>query len=88
MKPLAQMGARIEGRENRFPPLTIHGAKLHPMEYTLPMASAQVKSCVLLAGLFADGRTMVHEPVRTRDHTELALLEFGADVEVDRLSIT
>ncbi len=88
MKPLAQMGARIEGRENRFPPLTIHGAKLHPMEYTLPMASAQVKSCVLLAGLFADGRTTVHEPMRTRDHTELALLEFGADVEVDRLSIT
>jgi 3-phosphoshikimate 1-carboxyvinyltransferase len=92
MKPLAQMGARIEGRESRFPPLTIlgvePGAKLHPVEYTLPMASAQVKSCVLLAGLFADGRTTVHEPVRTRDHTELALLEFGADVEVDRLSIT
>jgi 3-phosphoshikimate 1-carboxyvinyltransferase len=88
MKPLAQMGARIEGRENRFPPLTIHGSKLHPMEYTLPMASAQVKSCVLLAGLFADGRTTVHEPMRTRDHTELALLEFGADVEMDRLSIT
>jgi 3-phosphoshikimate 1-carboxyvinyltransferase len=88
MKPLVQMGARIEGRENRFPPLTIHGSKLHPMEYTLPMASAQVKSCVLLAGLFADGRTTVHEPMRTRDHTELALLEFGADVEMDRLSIT
>ena len=81
MKPLAQMGARIEARENRFPPLTIHGGKLRPMEYTLPMASAQVKSCVLLAGLFAQGRTTVHEPVRTRDHTELALREFGADVE-------
>jgi 3-phosphoshikimate 1-carboxyvinyltransferase len=88
MKPLAQMGARIEARENRFPPLTIHGGKLHPMEYTLPMASAQVKSCVLLAGLFAEGRTTVHEPMRTRDHTELALREFGADVEVDRLSVT
>ncbi len=88
MKPLAQMGARINARENRFPPLTIQGAKLHPVEYTLPVASAQVKSCVLLAGLYADGRTTVHEPVRTRDHTELALREFGADVEVQRLSIT
>jgi 3-phosphoshikimate 1-carboxyvinyltransferase len=88
MKPLAQMGARIEAREDRFPPLTIHGGQLHPMEYTLPMASAQVKSCVLLAGLFAEGRTTVHEPVRTRDHTELALREFGADVEIERRSIT
>jgi 3-phosphoshikimate 1-carboxyvinyltransferase len=88
MKPLAQMGARIEAIENRFPPLTIHGGKLNPMEYTLPMASAQVKSCVLLAGLFAEGRTTVHEPVRTRDHTELALREFGADVEIEKRSIT
>jgi 3-phosphoshikimate 1-carboxyvinyltransferase len=88
MKPLAQMGARIEAIENRFPPLTIHGGKLLPMEYTLPMASAQVKSCVLLAGLFAEGRTTVHEPVRTRDHTELALREFGADVEIEKRSIT
>jgi len=92
MKPLAQMGARIEARENRFPPLTVlgvvPGAKLHSIEYTLPVASAQVKSCVLLAGLFADGRTTVHEPLRTRDHTELALREFGADIEVERLSIT
>jgi 3-phosphoshikimate 1-carboxyvinyltransferase len=88
MKPLAQMGARIEAHENRFPPLIIHGGQLHPMEYTTPMASAQVKSCVLLAGLFAAGRTTVHEPVRTRDHTELALREFGAEVEIERRSIT
>ncbi len=92
MAPLAQMGARIDARENRFPPLTIHGveagARLRAIDYTLPVASAQVKSCVLLAGLYADGRTTVHEPVRTRDHTELALREFGADVEVDRLSIS
>src|SRR3984957_16778808 len=87
MTPLAQMGARIEAHENRFPPLTIHGGKLHPIDYTLPVASAQVKSCVLIAGLFAEGRTTVHEPLRTRDHTELALREFGADVEVERLSI-
>jgi len=88
MKPLAKMGARIEAHENRFPPLTIHGSKLSPLEYTLPMASAQVKSCVLMAGLFAEGRTTVHEPVRTRDHTELALREFGADVDVEKRSIT
>jgi 3-phosphoshikimate 1-carboxyvinyltransferase len=88
MKPLAQMGARIDARDNRFPPLTIHGGKLHLIDYTLPVASAQVKSCVLLAGLYAEGRTTVHEPVRTRDHTELALREFGADVDVEKRSIT
>jgi 3-phosphoshikimate 1-carboxyvinyltransferase len=92
IQPLSQMGARIQARENRFPPLTIQGvsqgATLHPIEYTLPVPSAQVKSCVLLAGLFANGRTTVHEPLRTRDHTELALREFGADVDVDGLSIS
>ena len=82
------MGACIEARENRFPPLTIRGSRLHPIEYTLPVASAQVKSCVLLAGLYAEGQTRVNEPVRTRDHTELALREFGADVEVEGRSIT
>jgi len=88
MRPLAQMGALIEARENRFPPLSIRGTKLQPIDYIMPMASAQVKSCVLLAGLYAEGRTTVHEPVRTRDHTELALREFGADVEVQKRSIT
>jgi len=81
MKPLAQMGASIEARDGRFPPLTIHGRPLRGIDYTLPMASAQVKSCVLLAGLFAEGDTIVREPVRTRDHTEIALREFGADIE-------
>ncbi|HYL34667.1 MAG TPA: 3-phosphoshikimate 1-carboxyvinyltransferase [Bryobacteraceae bacterium] len=88
MAPLAQMGASIEAREKRYPPLTIRGTNLHPIEYTLPVASAQVKSCVLLAGLYTDGKTTVHEPVRTRDHTELALREFGAEVEVRGRSIT
>jgi len=88
MTPLAEMGARIEAREDRFPPLTIHGTKLRPIDYTLPVASAQVKSSVLLAGLYAGGRTTVHEPIRTRDHTELALREFGADVDVQKRSIT
>jgi 3-phosphoshikimate 1-carboxyvinyltransferase len=88
MKPLADMGASIEAHESRFPPLTIRGSKLRPIEYTLPVASAQVKSCVLFAGLYVDGPTIVHEPVRTRDHTELALREFGAEIEVQRKSIT
>jgi len=86
--PLHQMGGCIEARDNKFPPLTIRGAKLQPIDYTLPVASAQVKSCVLLAGLFADGRTTVHEPLRTRDHTELALREFGAEIDVEKLAIT
>ncbi len=88
MKPLAQMGACIEARDNRFPPLTIRGQELHSIEYTLPVASAQVKSCVLFAGLYAEGSTTVHEPVRTRDHTELALQEFGAEVDVRGHAIT
>ncbi len=87
IRPLAEMGAHIEGRQisgrsGSFPPLTIHGRHLHGIDYTLPMASAQVKSCVLLAGLFAEGDTIVREPVRTRDHTEIALAEFGAEIEV------
>jgi len=81
-KPLTTMGANIELRDGRYPPIVIHGRPLHGIEYTPPVASAQVKSCVLLAGLFATGETIVHEPVRTRDHTEIALTEFGADIEV------
>jgi len=88
MTPLAQMGASIEALNGKFPPLTIHGRPLTSIDYTLPVASAQVKSCVLLAGLFATGDTMVREPVRTRDHTEIALKEFGAEIEVDRKVIT
>lgn len=80
MKPLAEMGASIDARDGRYPPLEIHGRKLHPIEYRLPMASAQVKTCVLFGGLFAEGTTTVHEPSRTRDHTEVALREFGADI--------
>ena len=79
--PLTEMGGFIEAQNSKFPPLTIHGRPLHGIDYSLPMASAQVKSCVLLAGLFAQGDTIVREPVRTRDHTEIALKEFGADIE-------
>jgi len=79
--PLTRMGARIQSRDGGFAPLKIEGTRLSPIEYQLPVPSAQVKSAVLLAGLFADGVTSVTEPVRTRDHTELALAEFGAQVE-------
>lgn len=79
--PLRQMGADIRGREDNFAPLEIRGTRLKSIDYQMPMASAQVKSAVLLAGLFADGVTCVTEPAPTRDHTELALEEFGAQTE-------
>jgi len=88
LEPLGEMGARIEARDGRFPPLEIQGGALRPIDYTLPVASAQVKTCVLFAGLFAEGQTSVTEPVRSRDHTEIALREFGADVTVARQRIT
>jgi 3-phosphoshikimate 1-carboxyvinyltransferase len=80
MTPLAQMGARIDARDGKFPPLEIHGGRLRPIHYDLPVPSAQVKTCVLFAGLFAEGETSVGEPVRSRDHSEIALREFGAEV--------
>ena len=79
--PLRQMGADIRAREDNFAPLEIHGGRLQAIDFKMPMASAQVKSAVLLAGLFAEGETIVTEPARTRDHTELALEEFGAPIE-------
>ena len=90
IEPLALMGARIEARESNFAPLEIHGAPLHQIQYALPVASAQVKSAILLAGLLAEGESSVEERVRTRDHTELALAEFGATVrhEGSTVSVT
>ena len=79
--PLRQMGADIRAKDDNLPPLEIHGGKLSAIHYEMPMASAQVKSAVLLAGLFAEGDTLVTEPATTRDHTELALAEFGAHLE-------
>lgn len=83
IRPLADMGAHIEARDGRYPPITIHGQTLHPIHYQPPMASAQVKSAVLFAGLYADGLTSVTEPIRTRNHSELALRAFGADVTLN-----
>jgi 3-phosphoshikimate 1-carboxyvinyltransferase len=79
--PLREMGADIRAKDDNFAPLEIKGAPLHAINYQMPMASAQVKSAVLLAGMFAEGVTSVTEPAGTRDHTELALEEFGAAVE-------
>jgi 3-phosphoshikimate 1-carboxyvinyltransferase len=79
--PLREMGADIRAREDNFAPLEIRGGRLHAIDFQMPMASAQVKSAVLLAGLFAEGETTVTEPARTRDHTEIALEEFGASIE-------
>jgi 3-phosphoshikimate 1-carboxyvinyltransferase len=87
VSPLRQMGADIRAREDNFAPLEIRAAKLRGILYKMPMASAQVKSAVLLAGLFAEGITSVTEPVHTRDHTELALEEFGVSVEKHGKSI-
>ncbi len=81
MKPLSEMGARISSNEGGRPPLKIQGGPLKATHYRPEVASAQVKSCVLFAGLFADGETVVEEPIRTRDHGEIALRAFGAEVE-------
>lgn len=81
--PLRLMGAKVGGpEEGRFPPLEIHGGGLEGIDYASPVASAQVKGAVLLAGLFADGATTVREAAPTRMHTEEMLADFGADIEV------
>ncbi len=89
--PLAQMGARIEacGAKPGCAPLAIHGGRLNPTHYELPMASAQVKSAVLLAGMLAEGTSSVHQPALTRDHTERLFTHFGVPctVSADGLDI-
>jgi 3-phosphoshikimate 1-carboxyvinyltransferase len=81
--PLARMGARIEATDGRFPPFVVRGTRLQAISYELPVASAQVKSCVLFAGLGADGTTSVVEPVPSRDHTERMLVGAGVAVQRD-----
>ncbi|NJK49716.1 3-phosphoshikimate 1-carboxyvinyltransferase [Candidatus Gracilibacteria bacterium] len=84
IKPLQQMGAQIWGRKNNtLAPLTVKGQKLSPIHYYSPIASAQVKSSILLAGLMADGKTTVTEPSLSRDHSERMLQAFGASVEIE-----
>ncbi len=89
VEPLRRMGARVFGRKNgEFPPLTILGGGLKAMDYSSPIPSAQVKTCLLLAGLYAKGRTSVTEPYRSRDHTERMLKFLGAKIEVDDLRVS
>jgi 3-phosphoshikimate 1-carboxyvinyltransferase len=89
LRPLQQMGATVLGRSgDRLPPITIRGGGLRGVDYTLPVASAQVKSCVLLAGLRASGETTVREPGPTRDHTERMLRAMGAEVHSRGATIT
>jgi 3-phosphoshikimate 1-carboxyvinyltransferase len=81
--PLARMGAQIETTDGGFAPFVVYGTRLHAITYELPVASAQVKSCVLLAGLGADGTTSVVEPAASRDHTERMLAGAGVSVQRD-----
>jgi 3-phosphoshikimate 1-carboxyvinyltransferase len=81
IKPLELMGAKFEANEGGRPPLRVTGGQLKPLEYKLPVASAQVKTSLLFAGLYANGITRLEEPIQTRDHGELALQAFGARID-------
>src|SRR6185437_15534028 len=81
IKPLEAMGARVVATDGGNLPLKITGGNLKAIDYTMPVASAQVKSCLLFAGLYADGESRIEEAVRTRDHGEVALRAFGGRVD-------
>jgi 3-phosphoshikimate 1-carboxyvinyltransferase len=87
--PLRLMGANVDCRDGRLPPLRVRGSQLRGIDYQMPIASAQVKSCLLLAGLLAEGETAIHEPIWTRDHTERMLAAMGASIrrEEERLIV-
>ena len=87
-EPLAAMGASVECRDGRLPPLSLRGSSLRGIDYELPIASAQVKSCLLLAGLLAEGATTVREPAPSRDHTERMLAGAGAGISRDGTALT
>ena len=89
LTPLSMMGAQVMGRGGgSLAPLAFDGGGLHGIEYELPVASAQLKSCILIAGLFADGETSVIQPAESRDHTERMMASMGADVEKDGLRLS
>ncbi|MBR3655060.1 MAG: 3-phosphoshikimate 1-carboxyvinyltransferase [Elusimicrobia bacterium] len=86
--PLSLMGADIKAKDNNFLPMTINAnGNLKAIDYVSPVASAQVKSCILFAGLYADGTTTVTEPIKSRDHSEKMFKTFGADISVDGLKV-
>ena len=89
LTPLSMMGARVMGRGGgSLAPLAFDGGGLHGIEYEMPVASAQLKSCILIAGLFAEGETSVIQPAESRDHTERMMASMGADVDWDGLRLT
>ncbi|WP_031516246.1 3-phosphoshikimate 1-carboxyvinyltransferase [Desulfofalx alkaliphila] len=89
VKPLTQMGANFSGRQNaKLLPLAVQGKELKGIHYQTPVASAQLKSAILLAGLFAQGVTVVEEPAPSRDHTERMLRHFGAEIKVDKRRVS
>jgi 3-phosphoshikimate 1-carboxyvinyltransferase len=89
IEPLGKMGAEISARRNgTLAPIVFHGGSLRGLEYDMPVASAQVKSCLLLAGLRADGRTLLRQPALSRDHTERMLSAMGARVEAEGLGVS
>lgn len=88
IEPLGLMGAEILARsQNRYPPIAVKGTKLKAVKYMMPVASAQVKSSLLLAGLYSDGETEITEPVKSRDHTERMLPFYGAEIKVDGIAV-
>ncbi|EUJ24517.1 3-phosphoshikimate 1-carboxyvinyltransferase [Listeria grandensis FSL F6-0971] len=87
MTPLREMGAVFEAKEANFAPVKVTGTTLKPIEYTLPVASAQVKSAIIFAALQAEGETTIIEKEKTRDHTEQMIRQFGGKIEVDDLTI-
>ena len=83
-EPLKTMGAQIDGRKNgEFTPLSMRGGSLQPIQYKMPVASAQVKSALILAGLQADGESIIIEKAESRDHTERMIRKFGGQVQTD-----
>ncbi|MBO7610831.1 MAG: 3-phosphoshikimate 1-carboxyvinyltransferase [Elusimicrobia bacterium] len=89
IEPLSLMGANVKAKDNNFLPMTIlSNGTLKSINYTSPVASAQVKSCILFAGLYADGTTTVTEPIKSRDHSERMFKTFGADISIDGLSVS
>src|SRR5699024_1284934 len=87
--PLRKMGAKIDGRQGgSYLPLAIRGERMQGITYDIPVKSAQVKSAILLAGLFAEGETRIRELAKTRDHTENILAAFGVDIMVDGNEVT
>ena len=88
INPLKEMRAKIQGIDGGFTPITIEGAVLKGIDYTLPVASAQLKSALILAGIYAEGLTVIHEPKPSRNHTELMINEFGGNISSERNRIT